>query len=79
MKFRTIQLAIACCFLAFACTVPEEDNTSKYSNDPANPQMKMTTEIPEGIATPNTLNSSTLGELSFYDGVPYPERRTRDH
>jgi len=37
------------------------------------PKMKMTTEIPEGISTPNTLNSSALGELNFFDGVPYPE------
>lgn len=37
------------------------------------PKMKMTTETPEGIATPNVLNSSNLGELNFFDGVPYPE------
>ena len=36
-------------------------------------KMKMTTEIPVGISTPNTLNSSTIGELNFFDGVPYPE------
>jgi len=36
-------------------------------------KMKMTTEIPEGISTPNTLNSSTIGELNFFDGVPLPE------
>lgn len=32
----------------------------------------MTTEIPEGIVTPNALYSSNLGELHFYDGVPQP-------
>lgn len=37
------------------------------------PKMAMTTEIPEGILTPNTLNSSTIGELNFFDGVPVPE------
>ena len=36
-------------------------------------KMKMTTEIPDGIVSPNTINSEQLGELSFYDGVPLPE------
>ena len=35
--------------------------------------MKMTTEAPEGISTPNNLNSSALGELNFFDGEPLPE------
>ena len=33
------------------------------------PVMKMTTEIPEGIATPETLETR-LGTLSLFDGVP---------
>ncbi|MGB5405055.1 MAG: DUF1254 domain-containing protein [Robiginitalea sp.] len=37
------------------------------------PEMKMTTEIPEGIATPNTMETNTLGELNFFDGVPTPQ------
>lgn len=37
------------------------------------PKMAMTTETPEGISTPNTLNSSAIGELNFFDGVPLPE------
>ncbi len=51
-------------------------NTSEKKaamSSPAPVKMKMTTEIPEGIATPNTLNSSTIGELNFFDGVPLPE------
>jgi len=36
-------------------------------------KMKMTTTIPDGIQSPNTINSEQLGELSFYDGVPLPE------
>ena len=39
----------------------------------AQEKMKMTTEIPEGISTPNTLHTNALGELNFYDGVPLPE------
>ena len=37
------------------------------------PKMAMTTETPEGISTPNTLNSSAIGKLNFFDGVPVPE------
>jgi hypothetical protein len=35
-------------------------------------KMKMTTEIPEGIATPNTLETS-IGTLTSVDGVPDAE------
>ena len=33
------------------------------------PRMKMTTPVPEGIATPDTLETS-LGTLTSFDGVP---------
>ena len=33
------------------------------------PTMKMTTEIPEGITTPDNLQTR-VGELNFFDGVP---------
>ncbi|MGB3097526.1 MAG: hypothetical protein WBB46_12435, partial [Candidatus Deferrimicrobiaceae bacterium] len=33
------------------------------------PEMKMTTEIPEGIATPDKLETR-FGTLNFFDGVP---------
>ena len=33
------------------------------------PKMKMTTEIPEGIVTPNTLQTR-VGTLNLVDGVP---------
>ena len=36
------------------------------------PKMKMTTEIPEGIATPDTLETQ-LGTLTSFDGVPDKE------
>ncbi len=50
---------------AFSCT--QQDSTV---NDP--PKMKMTTETPEGIVTPNTLDTR-IGELKFFDGVPEKE------
>ena len=37
------------------------------------PKMKMTTDIPEGINTPNALETKTLGQLEFFDGVPTPQ------
>ncbi|RLD45033.1 MAG: hypothetical protein DRI88_08935, partial [Bacteroidetes bacterium] len=33
------------------------------------PKMKMTTDIPEGVLTPNHINSR-IGELNMEDGVP---------
>lgn len=36
------------------------------------PKMKMTTEIPEGIATPDKLGTD-IGTLNFFDGVPDKE------
>lgn len=46
---------------------------SIVSNETSIPTMKMTTETPAGISTPNTMNSSAIGELNFFDGVPLPE------
>ena len=34
---------------------------------------EQTSVIPEGIETPNILDSENLGKLRFFDGVPYPE------
>ena len=36
------------------------------------PKMKMTTEIPPGIVTPDDIETR-LGDLSFFDGVPDDE------
>ncbi len=51
-----------------------QSNTSleKQSSESI-PQMKMTTEIPDGIESPNVISTDILGDLSFYDGVPNPE------
>jgi hypothetical protein len=35
--------------------------------------MEMTTDIPDGIESPNTIYSEQIGELSFFDGVPTKE------
>ena len=44
------------------------------------PKMKMTTEVPEGVATPNKLETS-LGTLTSVDGVPDAEttQKVYDH
>ena len=34
--------------------------------------MKMTTEIPEGVTTPDNIQTR-VGELNFFDGVPDAE------
>ncbi|WP_298536864.1 DUF1254 domain-containing protein [uncultured Algibacter sp.] len=53
------------------------EKTSNSQVETKNPvvikSMKMTTEIPDGIKSPNKINSEQLGELSFFDGVPEPE------
>ncbi|WP_136483034.1 DUF1254 domain-containing protein [Cognatitamlana onchidii] len=36
-------------------------------------KMKMTTDIPDGIKSPNNIISKQLGELNFFDGVPEPK------
>jgi len=69
MRYRNIFLAALIVAIA-ACSTPE---TKTAGTTTAPVKMKMTTEIPEGISTPNTLNTNTIGELNFFDGVPYPE------
>ena len=56
--------------LLTACA-PGDTSPNAVTSD--SPQMRMTTEIPAGISTPNELNTETLGSLSFFDGVPLPE------
>jgi len=40
------------------------------------PRMKMTTPIPEGVATPDNLETS-IGTLTSFDGVPDAEALLR--
>ena len=65
-----LQYGILISVMLVSCQTSQEEKDSSKENEV--PRMKMTTEIPEGIATPNTLNSSALGELNFFDGVPLP-------
>ena len=65
---------VSALFLVVAvCTAQTKDKSGSDSETGTSAKMKMTTETPEGISTPNNLNSSALGELKFFDGVPLPE------
>jgi len=44
--------------------------TTTFSADA--PKMKMTTDIPPGITTPDSVETS-IGTLKYLDGAPYPE------
>ena len=73
MKKQSIIIA-SMALLAVACNSgAEKTEKAATPKQVVVPKMKMTTEIPEGIATPNKMNSSALGELNFFDGVPLPE------
>jgi hypothetical protein len=64
--------------LLFSCQNSQtEQEETVNSEETVVPKMKMTTDIPEGISTPNTLNSNTLGELNFFDGVPLAETEAK--
>ena len=56
-----------------ACTNQSSKTENASKAQVEIPKMKMTTDIPDGIKSPNRINSKELGELSFYDGVPLPE------
>ena len=49
-------------------------STAAFAQNP--PKMKMTTPVPEGLATPDTLETS-LGTLTSFDGVPDAETTQR--
>ncbi|MEE9449778.1 MAG: DUF1254 domain-containing protein [Ignavibacteriaceae bacterium] len=49
--------------LVIGCTKQTDNETTEVL------QMKMTTEIPEGITTPDRIETS-IGTLEFFDGVP---------
>lgn len=53
----------------FSC---QQNDGDKRVDKIAPSKMKMTTEIPEGITTPNEVET-TLGTLKFIDGAPLPE------
>lgn len=51
----------------------QSSNDTSLGNTDTLPKMKMTTDIPDGIESSNEIKTETLGELSFFDGVPKPE------
>ncbi len=54
----------------------EQQVSESVSEEPRKseaPVMKMTTKIPDGIKSPNVIQTDNLGKLEFYDGVPLPE------
>jgi len=70
MMKNLTNILIAVLSITIAACSTSETNTG--GEPEVSPSMKMTTEIPEGISTPNVLNSTNLGELEFFDGVPLP-------
>ena len=70
MKIAKAIIIIGLFNFAAACS---NGDTAPSTDIVEAPAMKMTTEIPAGIATPNDLTTETLGDLVFFDGVPLPE------
>lgn len=77
MKYTASSLLLLALISLNACQNQQEP---KETNQPASSpkekvltKMKMSTTIPDGIESANLIQSSHLGELKFYDGVPYPE------
>lgn len=68
---RVNQLLGACLILVavFSCRPGETPDVTQHSNRPEPPKMKMSTEVPPGIATPDVLETR-LGTLTSFDGVP---------
>ena len=75
MKTKNALLtAMILSIILMSCNNQPVENIEKTSSkETAIQKMAMTTETPEGISTPNTLNSSAIGELNFFNGVPLPE------
>ncbi len=55
--------------LSIACTAFSQDVSKATYVADAPPKMKMTTKIPDGIATPDKVETS-IGTLTSFDGVP---------
>ncbi|MGL1886182.1 MAG: DUF1254 domain-containing protein [Reichenbachiella sp.] len=72
MKQIKNSLLAALMIVVAACTNQTTEKVESAAEAPAPVNMKMTTATPEGISTPNKMNSSALGELNFFDGVPTP-------
>ena len=66
-EFKRTALAavLLCCLALAACTGTRKTEAPKTEA----PKMKMTTSIPPGIASPDTVETR-LGTLKFFDGFP---------
>lgn len=72
-KFAIIVLMCSLVVISCNTKAPESTVTNQEASEKIVPKkMKMTTEIPEGIETPNKLQTE-IGELNFFDGVPEKE------
>lgn len=56
--------AVACAVVATSCSVRSASEMTAHG-----PALEMTTPIPEGITTPDEVETS-IGRLEFFDGVP---------
>jgi hypothetical protein len=74
MKVKVLTATAIACLLIISCNSKESKITHQEDSvaQVAPLKMKMTTEIPEGIETPNRLQTE-IGELNFFDGVPVKE------
>lgn len=66
-SLHKLSLLLLC--VSFSCTSPQGDQEQEEVSIGDSPAMKMSTSIPEGISTPNVLETR-IGELHFFDGVP---------
>ena len=71
VKEQILTVIAIAILLAVGCNSPESETTGQEDSTArtAPPKMMMTTDIPEGIATPDKLET-TIGTLTSFDGVP---------
>jgi len=74
MKITKYFIIAATVLTMVACTSEKSDNNSEAATSKVAeaPKMKMTTDIPQGLLTPNHIDSR-IGELNMVDGVPTVE------
>ncbi len=65
--------------LILGCQPQQEGVDASVNADLPIASYAQTTDIPDGIASPNMINSEELGELKFFDGVPLPETAEKVH
>ena len=73
-SFSTLLILVAVAIIVSIVFSGCSKTTEQPTQEP--PKMKMTTEMPAGILTPNHIDSR-IGELNSVDGVPTPETVTK--